>query len=99
MAVLTATTRLADVALLDLFDLVADGLAVRDLGLTDMRVDLELPQHPVDENLEVELAHPGDHRLAGLIVGTDAEGRVLLAQREERLTQLVLVGLGLRLDG
>ncbi len=35
----------------------------------------------------------------GLLVGPDPEGRVLLGQREQGLAQLVLVGLGLRLDG
>ena len=41
---------------------------------------------------------PRDDRLAGLVVGADLEGRVLLGERAERLAQLVLVGLGLRLD-
>ena len=31
----------------------------------------------VDEDLEVELAHPGDHGLAGVDVGADAERRIL----------------------
>ena len=47
----------------------------------------------------MELAHAGDDRLAGLLVGADLEGRVFLGEREERLAQLVLVGLGLGLDG
>ena len=55
--------------------------------------------HAVDEHLEVQLAHAGDDGLAGLFVGADAEGRVLVGQRLERLAELVLVGLGLRLDG
>ena len=62
------------------------------------RVDLELAQHPVDQDLKVELAHAGDDRLAGLLVRADAEGRVLLAEGEQRAGQLVLVGLGLGLD-
>ena len=41
---------------------------------------------------------PRDDRLAGLVVGVDLERRVLLGQRAERLAELVLVGLGLRLD-
>ena len=47
----------------------------------------------------MQLAHAGDDRLAGLVVGADLEGRVLLGQRAERLAELVLVGLGLGLDG
>ena len=41
---------------------------------------------------------PRDDRLAGLVVGADLERRVLVGQRAERLAQLVLVDLGLRLD-
>jgi hypothetical protein len=37
--------------------------------------------------------------LAGLLVGADLEGRVLLGELLEGLGHLVLVGLGLRLDG
>jgi hypothetical protein len=47
----------------------------------------------------VELAHAGDDRLAGLLVGVDLEGRVLLGQALDRGAQLLLVALGLRLDG
>ena len=82
-----------------LVDRLGDRLAVGDLRLADGGVDLELAQHAVDEHLEVQLAHAGDDGLAGLLVGADLEGRVLLGQREERLAHLVLVGLGLRLDG
>ena len=42
---------------------------------------------------------PGDDGLAGLLVGADAERRVLVGQRLERLAELVLVALRLRLDG
>ena len=42
---------------------------------------------------------PRDDGLAGLVVGAHLEGRVLLGERAERLAELVLVDLGLRLDG
>ena len=42
---------------------------------------------------------PGDDGLAGLLVGADAERRVLVGQRLQRLAELVLVALRLRLDG
>ena len=41
---------------------------------------------------------PRDDRLAGLVVGVDLERRVLVGERAERLAELVLVVLGLRLD-
>ena len=78
---------------------LADGLPVGDLGLAHVGVDAELAQHPVDQDLEVQLAHPRDDRLAGLLVGPDPEGGVLLGQAEQGPGQLVLVGLGLGLDG
>jgi len=37
-------------------------------------------------------------RLTGLLVGADLEGRVLVGEGAERLAELVLVGLRLRLD-
>jgi hypothetical protein len=48
-----------------------DRLAVGDLRLADVGLDLELALHAVDEHLEVQLAHAGDDRLAGLLVGAD----------------------------
>ena len=99
VAVLALAAGLADVAELDLLDLLAHRLAVGHLGLAHVGVHVELAEHPVHQDLEVELAHPGDDRLAGLLVGLDPEGRVLLGQREQGLGQFVLVGLGLRLHG
>ena len=48
---------------------------------------------------EWQLAHAGDDGLAGLVVGGHAEGRVLLGELLQREAHLVLLGLGLRLDG
>ena len=45
-----------------------DRLAVGDLGLADVGVDLELALQAVDDDLEVELAHAGDDRLPRLLV-------------------------------
>ena len=99
MAVLAAAAGLAHVALLDLLDLLADRLAIGNLRLADVGIDLELAQHAIDEHLEVELAHSRDDRLARLVVGVDLERRVLLGQRLQRVAELVLRVLGLGLDG
>src|SRR3954470_912958 len=90
---------LLDEAPLDLGRGTADGLAVGDLRPADVGLDLELALHAVDEDLEVQLAHPGDLGLAGLLVRLHLERRVLLGQAAERDRHLLLVGLGLRLDG
>ncbi len=44
------------------------------------------------------MIYPGDERLPRLLVGLDAEGRILLRQPRESGRELVLVGLRLRLD-
>ena len=97
VAVLALAAGLADEAPVALGG-PADRLAVGDLRLADVRRHLELAHHAVHEDVEVQLAHAGDQRLARLLVRLDAEGGVLLGQALERDAQLVLVGLGLGLD-
>ena len=80
-------------------DRLADRFAIRDLRRADVRLDAELALHAVDEDLEVQLAHAGDDRLARLLVGAHAKRRVFLRETIERDAHLLLVGLGLRLDG
>src|SRR6266540_5592122 len=76
VAVLAAAARLADVAALRL-DHLRDGLAVGDLRLADVRLDLELAEHAVHEDLEVELRLGEHHPL-------EDDGAVLLAERVAR---------------
>jgi hypothetical protein len=97
-AVLARAAGLADELALHLLDVVADRLAVGHLRAADGRLDLELALEAIDDHLEVQLAHAGDHGLAGLLVGAHLEGRVLLAEALERHGQLLLVDLRLRLD-
>src|SRR5262249_33968372 len=68
VAVLAAAAGLADELAVDLLDGLPDRLAVRDLRPADVRVDVELALEPVDDDLEVELAHARDQGLAGLLV-------------------------------
>src|SRR3989304_5700603 len=64
VGVLALAPGLLDVAVLDVLDRLADGLAVRHLGATDVGVPPELAAEPVDEHFEGQLAHPGADRLA-----------------------------------
>ena len=95
---LPRSTGLLLVGVLVLVDGAADGLAVGDLGLAHIRLDLELPLHPVDQDVEVKLTHTADDGLAGLLVELHRERRVLFGELLDRGTELLLVGLGLRLD-
>ena len=74
---------------------LADRLAVGDLRRADGDVDVVRgAAEDIDLDVEVELAHPLDDGLAGLLVGRDAEGRVLAGELRERHAELLLVGLG-----
>ncbi|KEP72709.1 hypothetical protein HR12_41035, partial [Microbacterium sp. SUBG005] len=85
---LTRTTGLLLVGVVVTLDRLADGLAVRHLGLSDVGLDLELALHAVDEDVEVELAHALDDRLTGLGVLLDAERRVFFGELLDGDTQL-----------
>lgn len=98
LGVLPGSTRLLLVREVVLQHGLTDGLAVGHLRLADVRLDLELAAHAVHQDVQVELAHAGDDRLAGLVVLLDLEGGVLLGQLLDGDTELFLVTLGLRLD-
>src|ERR1700712_905015 len=99
LGVLPGSTGLLLVHVGVLLDRAADGLAVGHLRLADVRLDVELTAHAVDQDVQVQLAHAADDGLAGVVVLVDLERRVLLRQLLDGDTQLLLVGLGLRLDG
>src|SRR3569833_4697779 len=83
-AELARATRLLLVGVLDLLHLAANGLTVGDLRPADVRLDLALTLHAVDQHLEVQLAHAGDDGLPGLLVGPHLEGGVLLGEPLDR---------------
>src|SRR3989454_12615326 len=97
VAVLAAAARLAHVASLR-GGRLADRLPIGHLGPADVRVDPELAQQAVDDDLEVQLAHPVDERLARLLLARHPERRVLEGQTRQRYTEPFLVGARLRLD-
>jgi len=67
----------------------------RDARPADIGRDLELADHAIHENVEMQLAHAGDAGLAALLVRVDAEGGVFIGQALKGESQLVLIGLGL----
>ena len=99
VAVLAATAGLADELALNVEGRRGGLLAISNLGLTNVSLNLELTQQTVDDDLEVQLAHASDDGLAGLVVGGHLERGVLLGELLQGDGHLVLLGLGLRLDG
>src|SRR5581483_5740862 len=75
VTVVTRATRLANVLALRL-SLGADRLAVVHLRLADIRLDLVLAHHAVDDDLQMQLAHAGNNRLPAGLVRAHLEGRI-----------------------
>ena len=97
VTVLTGTTGLLLVFAVDV-DFLGDGLLVGNLRRTYIGLDLELAEKTVYDDLQMELAHAGDQRLSGLLVGRHAERGILLSKLCQSLAHLVLTCFRLRLD-
>ena len=76
----------------------AEAFTVGDLRRADVGFDLVGPLQDVDLDVEVQLAHALHDRLAGLLVREDGEGGIFGHHLGQGDAQLLLVGLGLRLD-
>src|ERR687897_602498 len=98
VAVLAPATRLPHEPALDALHALADGLAVSDLRTADVRVNPELAQEPVNDDLQVQLAHAGNDGLPCLLVAAHGKRGVLFGEPLERHGELLLVGLRLGLD-
>src|ERR1022692_3707640 len=68
VAILAAAARLAHEFAFR-FHGAAYGFAIRDLRLANVGIDLEFALHAIDDDLEMQFAHAGNDRLAGLLVG------------------------------
>src|SRR4030095_12086612 len=75
-----------------------DRLAVGDLRLSHVGLDLELTTHAINENLQGELTPARDNRLTGFVMGVSLEGRVLLGELLDGRAEFLLIALGPRLD-
>src|SRR2546422_6598210 len=78
---------------------VADALAVHDDRRTGRDRDLVIVLDAVDRDLEVELAHPGDQVLPGLLIDLDHDTRVRLRNETEGFDEPREVRRGFRFDG
>ena len=70
VAVLTAAAGLLDQFAFAVGRL-GDRFAIGDLRLARVGVDLEFAEHAVANDFQMQLAHAGDDRLAGVFVGED----------------------------
>ena len=98
MTILTAAAGLLDVLGFG-FGLAADRLSERHFRLSDIGFDLEFPQQAIDDDFQVQLAHPGNNGLRRFFVGTHAERRIFLGKLLKSKTHLLLIWLRLGFDG
>ena len=75
-----------------------DRLAVGHARQAKLDVDAEAPRHPVEGDLDVRLAEPGEDRLAAARIARKPQRRIFLDQPLQRRAHLVEVGLGLGMD-
>src|SRR5438093_6130255 len=78
--------------------LAADALPVHDDRRARRHGDLVVVLDPVDRDLEVQLAHPGDQVLARLLVDLDLDARIRLREQPQGLDELRQIGGRLRFD-
>src|SRR6266513_3768752 len=97
MAVLTAPARLLD-QFADAVRATSDSLAIRDLRFTRIRIHLEFAEHPIANDLQMQLAHACNDGLAGIFMGVNAEGWILFREPLQRYAHFFLIQLRLRLD-
>src|ERR1700756_2549197 len=79
VTILSATTGLLD-QLTFTDGVLCNRLAVSDLWLFRLSIHLKFPEHAISNNFKMQLSHPGDDRLSGILVGIDSESRVLFGQ-------------------
>ena len=91
----TAGLLLVRVAVLDA---LRDLLAESHLRRADIGIDLVGPLENVDLDVEMQFAHPLEDGLAALLIGGNAERRILGGELGQRDAELFLVGLRFRLD-
>src|SRR5258708_7512907 len=89
---LASTAGLLLMCIVDL-GIAGDRLAISDLRCADIGVDLELALHAVDDDLEVQFAHPLDHGLAALMIDGAPDRRILRRETSQRATHLLLVAV------
>jgi len=73
--------------------------AIGNLRPADVGLNTKFPEHAVNQDLQMQLAHSGDYGLSRLLVAMALECRVFLRQLGQRLGELLLVGPRLGLDG
>ena len=76
-----------------------DGFPIGDLGNPGLHIDFRLASDLLQDDVQMQLPHSGDHRLLGFSVVVQLEGHILFGRTLQELVELVLVLLGRCIDG
>src|SRR4029077_19000966 len=98
MAVLAASAGLANVFSFG-SRVPANRFAISDLRPPDASLHAEFAQHAIHNNFKVQFAHAGNQSLSGVRISVYAEGGIFLRKLLEGVAELILIRLGLRLNG
>ena len=80
MAVLAMTAALFNVSVFGFRHFTRDGFMISHPRIANIRLNLELAQHPVHQDIQMELAHPADDRLARILIDPHFKGRIFFSQ-------------------
>src|ERR1051325_2056889 len=80
MTVLTTSTGLLGILVIDFLHRFGDGLAICHTRRAYVCLNLELPHHTIHDDVKMKLAHPSDDRLSRGFIGIDAEGWIFFRQ-------------------
>ena len=80
MTILPFPAGLTDKFTFHLFHRFTQCFAVGDLWTADIRLNAKLTLHPVDDNFQVQFAHPGNNCLSGLFIRMQTERGILRGQ-------------------
>ena len=72
MAILASPTRLPNKLAFRL-NRFANRFSVRDLGLADVRLDRKFTTHPINNNIQMQLAHATNNNLTRILIRADAK--------------------------
>src|SRR6185295_6226806 len=81
------------------FRRLADGLSIGDLRPPHIGINRKLALQPIDYDFKMQLAHPADDRLPGLLIGRDLETGIFGGKALKSEAELFLILAGLGFDG
>src|SRR5262249_39246769 len=97
VSILTAATGLT-YKLADTFCGFPNRLAIRDLGPSYVRVDTKFSLQSIDDDLQVQLTHSADDRLAGFLISGDFEAWIFRRKALKANVKFLLVLSGFGFD-